>query len=350
MHLFDDYPYDKIRAYHTTWLLQLTDWCTIYPLLMHIRRKTAKSLKLDYYQGDRKGIEEDIRKGAFFMTNHRDIVMDAAWLSFLLRVRYNTRPYLGMGNNLFGKWWIEFLARYNRCFVVIRGAGLHEQLKNAGQLSGYIRYLRRRHKSIWLAQREGRAKDGNDRTQASVLKMLTLSDDGTIVKDNEEVLKRIYELNICPVSINYEYDPCDFLKAREMQYKRDDARYRKSKRDDLISMSTGITGQKGNVIYRLTPSINHWIDAHHDELVAMPYAEMLQAVCDRVDLQIHLAYEIYERGEEFDKYIDERVALINIPNKDEAFLREKLQAMYQYIVENHHAALEYEKSHLSGQL
>lgn len=349
MHLFDDYIYDKIRAYHTTVLLQLTDWITILPLLGIFRLHTAKSLKLDYYQGDRKGIEADIKNGAFFMTNHRDIVMDAAWLSMLLRYRYNTRPYIGMGDNLFQKWWIEFLARYNRCFVVKRGGGLHSVLTNATELSGYIRYLRRRKKSIWLAQREGRAKDGNDRTQTSVIKMLTMSEDGSL-PTQENFLDHVRTLNICPVSINYEYDPCDFLKARELQFKRDDPRYRKGKRDDLISMSTGILGQKGNVIYRLTPSLNHWIDANETKLRALSLNEQIEKVCQQVDLQIHLAYEIYERGEEFEKYLQHQLDLINIPNKDEAFLSEKIHEMYQYVVNNHNSAVEYEKSHICGQL
>ncbi len=347
MKLFED-PYRKIRAYHTSLLLQLTDWITILPILLIVKAKTAKSVHLDYY-GDRKQIEQDIRQGAFFMTNHRDIVMDAAWLSMLLRCRYNTRPYIGMGNNLFTNWWIEFLARYNRAFVVIRGGGLHAMLKNSALLSSYIRYLRRKKKSIWLAQREGRAKDGNDRTQASVLKMLTMDEDGQL-PTSETFIARVRELNICPISINYEYDPCDFLKARELQFKRDDPRWRKSKRDDLISMSTGIMGQKGHVIYRLTPSINHWLDRNEEKLRQLPIQQQIDIICKQVDLQIHLAYEVYERGEEFESYLNEQLEKINIPNKDEQFLREKIRDMYQFVVDNHLAAVEYEKSHIPGDI
>lgn len=350
MHIFNDYKYKRIRAYHTTWLLQLTDWITILPVLLIFKAKTAKSVTMEYYKDDRKGIEKDIKNGAFFMTNHRDIVMDAAWLSMLLRYRYNTRPYIGMGDNLFANWWIEFLARYNRCFSVIRGGGLHQQLANASELSGYIRYLRRNKKSIWLAQREGRAKDGNDRTQPAVLKMLTMTEDGQLEHDNGLFLDRIRELNICPVSINYEYDPCDFLKARELLFKRDDPRWRKSKRDDLISMSTGILGQKGRVIYRLTPSINHWIDANERQLMQLPMTELVETICHQVDLQIHLAYEIYERGAEFEEYIEHQLELINIPNKDEDFLRTKMHEMYQFVVDNHNNAVEYEKSCVSWKL
>ena len=223
--------YKKIRAYHTEGLQAVFDWVTVLPFLMHISRKTTTSVELAYL-GDRKRIEQDIRHGAFFMTNHRDICMDSAWLSERLRKRYFIRPYIGIGNNLFGKWWIEPLVRTLRCFVVIRNVSPREQLANSQLLSEYIQMLRRKGKSIWLAQRQGRAKDGNDLTQPGVLKMLTL---GT-----EDFFEAVKLLNICPVSINYEYDPCDYLKAREMQLVRDNPAWRKSRRDDLISMQVGI--------------------------------------------------------------------------------------------------------------
>ena len=162
--------FKDIRAYRVGWLLPFTDFLLAFPLLGIWAGRTTKGIRLDYL-GDRKQIERDIKHGAFFLTNHRDIILDASWLSLLLRCRYFIRPYMGIGNNLFAKKWIEHLVRFNRCFVVKRGAGAHAQLENAKQLSAYIRYLRGRHKSIWLAQREGRAKDSNDLTQASVLHM-----------------------------------------------------------------------------------------------------------------------------------------------------------------------------------
>ena len=325
--------FSDICAYHVGGLLAVFDWITVFPYLRYLKRKTTDSLRLDYL-GDRKQIEQDIRHGAFFMTNHRDIVMDAAWLSWLLRKRYFIRPYMGVGNNLFAKKWIEFAMRFERCFVVKRGAGAHAQVANAIHLSAYIRHLREQGKSIWLAQREGRAKDSNDRTQASVLHMLTM---GTA--DFYEAVKT---LNICPVSINYEFDPCDFLKAREMQLRRDNPHWHKSKRDDVESMQTGIQGYKGNVVYRLTPSINPEIDAmlaQHPEYRTLPHSEQIQHVCDIIDRHIHLGYEIYNRGTKFDAYIESRLALIDIPNKDEAFLRDKLMEMYNNPVINHQSAI-----------
>lgn len=325
--------FKHIRAYRTGWLLAILDWIIAAPILLVWQRKTSTSLKLEY-MGDRKQIEKDIKHGAFFMTNHRDIVMDSAWLSLLLRKRYFIRPFIGIGNNLFAKKWIEHLVRFNRCFAVIRNGGAHAQLENAHTLSAYIAHLRQQGKSIWLAQREGRAKDSNDLTQPSVLHMLTIN--------NDDFFQAIKDLNICPVSITYEYDPCDYLKAREMQLKRDNPKWRKRKRDDVESMVTGIKGQKGRVVYRLTPSINPEIDqllAQHPEYQTLPLSEKTQIVCRIIDKHIHLGYEIYERGTEFEQYIESRLQLIDIPNKDDAYLRERLYEMYENPIKNNQAAL-----------
>ena len=316
--------------------MTVVDWLFAFPLLQLLAWRTTSSLRLDYL-GDRKQIEKDIQHGAFFMTNHRDIVMDSAWLSYKLRCRYFIRPFIGIGNNLFANKLIEWFVRFNRCFVVKRNVGAHAQMENARQLSAYIRHLREQGKSIWLAQREGRAKDSNDVTQGSVLKMLTI--------DAPDFYEAVKALNICPVSITYQYDPCDYLKAKEMQLKRDNPRWRKSKRDDVESMATGIKGWKGHVVYRLTPSINPEIDAmltEHPEYKDLPLNEQIQHVCDLIDRHIHLGYEIFPRGTEFDAYINSQLAKIDIPNKDEAFLRERLYEMYTNIEKN------YEKSHISG--
>lgn len=321
--------YSDIACYHVAALLPITDGLIMFPYLRYLKKKTTTSLTLEY-SGDRKQIEKDIKHGAFFMTNHRDIVMDAAWLSYQLRMRYCIRPYMGVGDNLFAKKWIEFLMRYNRCFAVKRNVGAHAQLENAKKLSAYIRYLRGRHKSIWLAQREGRAKDSNDLTQPSVLHMLTLTEG--------DFYENVKALNICPVSISYEYDPCDYLKAAEAQLKRDNPRWRKTKRDDVLSMKTGIKGWKGRVVYRLTPSINPEIDAmlaEHPEYRELSSHDQLQHVCDIIDRHIHQGYEIFDRGTDFEAYIESRIAKIDIPNKDEDFLREKLYEMYNNPVINY---------------
>ena len=332
--------FKDIRAYRVGALLPIFDFLFIFPFLWLLAKRTTKGIKLDYL-GDRKQIEKDIKHGAFFMTNHRDIVMDSAWLSFLLRCRYFIRPYIGIGNNLFAYKWIEILVRFNRCFVVKRGAGAHAQLENAKQLSAYIRMLRERGKSIWLAQREGRAKDSNDLTQPAVLHMLTI-DFEQQNRPVEEFFDYVKELNICPVSITYEYDPCDYLKAKEMQLKRDNPKWRKRAKDDVESMRTGIEGKKGHVVYRLTPSINHDIDRMLEKFPyykGLPIKDQIDHLCFIIDQHIFRGYEIYERGTEFDAYIESRLAKIELPNKDEAFLRERLYEMYNNPVINHRKSL-----------
>lgn len=325
--------FKHIRAYHTEWLLAIFDWILLLPLLRHIARKTKSTVELTYL-GDQKQIEEDIKHGAFFMTNHRDICMDAAWLFERLRMKYCIRPYVGIGNNLFGKWWIEPLVRTLGCFVVIRNVPPREQLVQSQLLSEYILMLRRKGKSIWLAQRQGRAKDGNDVTQPAVLKMLTLG--------SEDFFESVKLLNICPVSINYEYDPCDYLKAREMQLVRDNPDWKKSRKDDLISMQVGIEGKKGRVVYRLTPTINREIDEllkTQPALLNAPRNEQIQAVCTLIDRHIHQGYEMYERGEEFEQYLQGQLEKIHLPQKDEAFLMQKMHEMYAKPVENYNKAL-----------
>ena len=329
-----EYQFRDIRAYRVGWLLCISDFLITFPILRIWAWRTTKGIRLEYL-GDKQQIKKDILHGAFFMTNHRDIVLDAAWLSLLVRLKFFIRPFIGVGNNLFVKRWIEVLMRFNRCFAVKRNGGLHAQLNNAKQLSAYIKHLRGQGKSIWLAQREGRAKDSNDLTQPSVLHMLTL--------DGDDFFENVKTLNICPVSISYEYDPCDYLKAAEMQLKRYNPNWRKTKKDDLHSMHTGIRGKKGQVVYRLTPSINPEIDAMlaaHPELRTATTKQQLQAVCDIIDRHIHQGYEIYPRGTEFDAYIESRLALIDIPNKDEIFLRAKLYEMYNNPVINYKKAYE----------
>lgn len=321
-----------IRAYHTGAILAITDWFTIVPFIEMIGCKTTSYWHLHFT--NKQHVKEDIRHGALFLTNHRDICIDPAFLSMMLRKRFGIRPFIAIGNNLFGKWWIEPFVRFNRCFVVKRGGTPRELMEHSAVMSEYIRHLRERGKSIWMAQREGRAKDGNDLTQPAILKMLTMGQDS--------FLDAIRALNICPVCLNYEFDPCDYLKAAEMQLKRDNPDWKKTKQDDLTSMHTGIWGQKGRVVFRMTESINRWLDTV--DLSSLSRNDQVLAVAKQIDKQIHSAYEIYERGTDFDKYIESRLALIDIPNKDEAFLRERLYEMYNNPI------LNYEKSNFSGEL
>jgi len=309
--------------------LMTLDYLLVFPFLQYLRHHTSTGLTID-------GLGNIPKGGAFFMTNHRDIILDAAFLSYLLRTRRGIRPYLGVGNNLFGMQWIQDLMRVCRCFAVIRNGGPREVMTNAQNLSAYIAERQSHGKSFWLAQREGRAKDGNDLTQPAVLKMLTLAHEG-------DLIEAVKGLRITPVAITYEYDPCDYLKAREMQLKRDDPNYRKTAQEDMLNMQTGMKGQKGKIAFYVTPCINDDLD----RLVASWSAEempsrndQLRQVAAVIDQHIHAGYRlawtntaaktILEGGadERMEAYIRSRIDLIDIPNRDDAFLRDCILTMY----------------------
>ena len=151
-----------------------------------------------------------------FVSNHRDIVLDSAILDkLLIDVGFNTTCEIAIGDNLLAAPWIKDLVRVNKSFIVERSLGIREMLTSSKRLSDYMHLVvNKKHDNVWIAQREGRAKDSDDRTQTSVLKMMAMGGEGT-------VLERMRQLHIVPLSISYELDPCDYLKAKEFQLKRD---------------------------------------------------------------------------------------------------------------------------------
>ena len=270
-----------------------------------------------------------------FVSNHRDIVLDSAFLDVkLVGDGYPTTVEIGIGDNLLIYPWIKRLVRMNKAFTVRRGLSLRETLAASQLMSRYIHFaVTQKKENIWIAQREGRAKDSDDRTQEAVLKMLAMGGD-------------LRELNIVPLTISYEYDPCDYLKAREFQQKRDNPAFRKSRQDDLDNMKTGIFGYKGRVVYRTAAPVNTWID----ELKDLPKTEYYKVVAERMDKEIHRGYELFPCNyialdelngnsanvahytetdkQRFEKYLAGQLAKITLDNKDEAYLRERILTMY----------------------
>jgi len=277
-----------------------------------------------------------------FLSNHRDIVLDSAFLDVLLvEAGYPTTVEIGIGDNLLIYPWIKRLVRMNKAFTVRRGLTAHEMMRSSQLMSRYIHYaVNEKHENIWIAQREGRAKDSSDHTQDAVLKMLAM---GGPVK----------ELNIVPLTISYEFDPCDYLKAQEFQQKRDNPAFKKSRQDDLDNMKTGIFGYKGRVHYRCGTPINQWLD----ELEGLPRNEYFALLSKRIDTEIHRGYRLYpcnyialdmlegqqtytahytqQDAARFEKYLQGQLDKIKIPNKDEAFLRERMLTMYANPVRNY---------------
>ena len=327
------------------------------PIVKYVLRKCSTGHSFTH-----KGIEPGTERYTF-MSNHRDIVLDSAILDVMLHDNgFPTTCEIAIGDNLLIYPWIRTLVRLNKAFIVRRNISRRELYESSLLMSRYMHHaINVKHENIWIAQREGRAKDSSDQTQISLLKMLTLSGtEGTEgaekTENTESLMESIRQLNIVPLSISYEYDPCDYLKAQEFQQKRDDAGWKKSKQDDLMNMKTGIFGKKGHVHYQTGRPVNTWID----ELAGMPEKDFYTELAQRIDREIHRNYRLfpgnyvatdllsgkpthatYYTHKElvaFEQYIASRIALINLPNKDEAFLRERLLTMYANPVINYEAA------------
>lgn len=190
------------------------------------------------------GIDQ-LRSGRayLFLANHRDIVMDPAFVNYAVYHAGLPTPRIAIGDNLLQKPFVSDLMRLNKSFIVHRSiSGRREKLAAYQQLSAYINHsIRQDGQSIWIAQAEGRAKDGDDRTDSAILKMFHMS-----CKD-EPFAELVKALNIVPVSISYEFDPCDQAKARELHIRATTGSYTKAPGEDDVSIARGITGYKGRV-------------------------------------------------------------------------------------------------------
>lgn len=284
----------------------------------------------------------DVTKRYTFVSNHRDIVLDSALLDVLLYdAGFNTTCEIAIGDNLLSLPWVKDLVRLNKSFIVQRSLSPREFLMASKKMAEYMHYVvGEKNDNIWIAQREGRAKDSNDRTQPSILKMMAMGGEGSPVD-------RLRHLHIVPLAISYEYDPCDFLKAAEFQLRRDVPGWKKTALDDVNSMRTGIMGYKGGVHYHCAPCIDGFLDNLSPDI---PKAKVFDIIAEHIDKEIFKNYRLYPsnyialdmlEGNEahagrytaedkavFEKYLQGQIARIDIPNKDEAFLRERMLTMY----------------------
>lgn len=284
----------------------------------------------------------DVTKRYTFVSNHRDIVLDSALLDVLLYdAGFNTTCEIAIGDNLLSLPWVKDLVRLNKSFIVQRSLSPREFLMASKKMAEYMHYVvGEKNDNIWIAQREGRAKDSNDRTQPSILKMMAMGGEGSSVD-------RLRQLHIVPLAISYEYDPCDFLKAAEFQLKRDVPGWKKTALDDVNSMRTGIMGYKGEVHYHCAPCIDGFLDNLSPDI---PKTKVFDVIAEHIDKEIFRNYRLYpsnyialdmlegneahagrytaENKAAFEKYLQGQIARIDIPNKDEAFLRERMLTMY----------------------
>lgn len=313
----------------------------VYPFVQGVIKKLSNGLTASIEN------KEEMAK-SLCISNHRDIIMDSALLDMVFVDAIGNTVEIAIGDNLLIRPWIKKLVRVNRSFIVQRSASIREMLASSKRLSSYMHYtITERQQPIWLAQREGRAKDSNDRTQEGLIKMLSMYSSGDII----DALK---VLNIAPTTISYEYDPCDYLKAKEFQQKRDNPEWKKAPQDDLINMKTGMFGYKGCIHYHIAACINDEIDAIDRSLGKN---EKTAAVARIIDRHIHRNYKFWpinyyfyelltgdtrfadkytaeEKGK-LDAYLQGQIEKVDLPNRDDEFCRGKILEMYANPVINY---------------
>ena len=277
-----------------------------------------------------------------FISNHRDIVPGSAPPDkLLIDAGFNTTCEIAIGDNLLKLPWVKDLVRVNKSFIVERALSMREMLMASKRLSEYMHFvIAEKNDNIWIAQREGRAKDSNDRTQEAILKMMVMGGDGSIID-------RLKQLHLVPLAISYEYDPCDYLKAAELQARRDNPSWQKGPMDDVTSMQTGIMGYKGYIHYQCADCIDSYLDTIPADT---PKTELFRLIADHIDRQIFAGYRLYpnnyvaldllhgdsahadhytaEDKAQFEAYLKGQLDKIEMEGKDDAYLREQMLKMY----------------------
>ena len=331
-----DLPFDRLAALMRSCKTKQDFQVNIcYNILKRIIREVTQGVTFD------NSAQPDRGSAYTYVSNHRDIVLDSGFLSLMLVEQGQDTVEIAIGDNLLIYPWIKKLVRINKSFIVQRALTMRQMLEASARMSRYMHHtIRDKHQSIWIAQREGRAKDSSDRTQESILKMMAMAGEG-------DIISRLQEMNIVPLAISYEYDPCDYLKAREFQQKRDNPDYKKTTADDLLNMQTGLLGYKGRVHLCTAPCINDQLEALDRSL---PKQELFLRAAGLVDRGIFANYRLYpnnyaaadlleggnrfashytaEDKRHFTDYVARQLARIDLPGKDEVFLREKLLLMY----------------------
>ena len=341
--LYPQVPFEalekKMRACNTSMEFQLA-FCYDFLEMLMAKASLGMDINVDAI---------DVSKRFTFVSNHRDIVLDSALLDKLLvDAGFKTTCEIAIGDNLLSLPWVKDLVRINKSFIVERSLQPREMLLASKRLSEYMHFvIQEKNDNVWIAQREGRAKDSDDRTQPAILKMMAMGGTGT-------PSERLQQLHIVPLSISYEFDPCDFLKAREFQLRRDNPEWKKGKNDDVVSMQTGIMGFKGHVHYHCAPCIDEYLQ----QLPAdTPKTEFFDIVAAHIDSEIHRNYRLYPSNyiaadmldgtsfakegkyteadrQQFEAYLLGQLNKIDLADKDIPFLRERMLTMYANPLKN----------------
>ena len=277
----------------------------ISPIIESILHKSVK----EFTFSGLNNISND--KAYLFISNHRDILLDSTLLNYILLHNGFSSTQMAIGDNLLLQPWISDFFKLNKSFIVKRGLSGRELLKSSKNLAQYIsETINEKNESIWIAQREGRTKDGYDETNPGLLKMLTMAD-----KNFKEL---IINLNIVPVAISYQYESCDKLKAKEI-YKRENSEFKKGSKSDLFSMITGIRGQKGNIHIAIGKPLNDKINNFNNDLQKNEFLKVLAGLIDEKLYKLYklwntnyIAYDLLNNTKSFVKnYTNEEKEIFN---------------------------------------
>lgn len=250
------------------------------------------------------GLENvDTSKAYLYIANHRDIIMDSAYLQLYFFYNNIITSKIAIGDNLVSTPLLLNIAKLNKMFIVKRSVSIREKLMNSKLLSEYIHYsMSEENELVWIAQRNGRTKDGLDKTQQGLIKMLTFYD------ESRDVINVLKDMHITPLTISYEYEPCDQLKARELALS-ENGKYVKQPGEDLNSIKQGIFGWKGEVNFVIGKPIDDQLDAISPDLRKN---DKLNEVAKIIDRQIYenyhlfatnyIAYDYAEKCQEFASY------------------------------------------------
>lgn len=251
----------------------------IYDLLRTVINKSSQGLTCT-------GIENlDKKKPYLFISNHRDIVLDAALLNFLIFEKGMNTTLVAIGNNLLLYNWIEHAVKLNRAFVIKRNLPPREIHEASLKVSHFIRKSIVDDKlSVWIAQREGRTKDGFDKTQVAVLKMLNMS-------NSKGISEGFKELNIVPVAISYEIEPCGLAKIKEL-IKKEHYGQMKTSKDDLKSMSMGMFNPKGRMRFSFGKPIEMEMENGNPKSKELQN-KIAQEIAEKIDQQIYANYKLW---------------------------------------------------------
>ncbi|MAY83462.1 MAG: glycerol acyltransferase [Flavobacteriales bacterium] len=274
-----DTPFEQIKAA----MLQMDSIKAfqsniIVPMVERLVEKTTNGLEFEGLENLEKG------KAYLFVSTHRDIVLDSAFMNYILLKQGYETAEIAIGDNLMTIPWVVDLVKLNKTFIVKRNVAKEDKVEASMQLSGYINEtIKNTGESIWIAQRSGRSKDGNDETNPSLIKMFNLGG------ESNNALENIEQLNIVPVAISYEYNPCDVLTIPELMTVAKGERYEKAPMEDMIHMAKGIEGDKGRVAVSFGRPLNNFTD----QLQGIKNRnQLLGAIADKIDEEIHLAYHL----------------------------------------------------------